>query len=178
MHACQCVSLLSCPTLGDPMDCSLPSSSVHGFHQARVLEWGAMLGSCWPRDRICISYVSGIGLGLGLAPPEKQLLLLLNMPMVTFYLWSDPHTCSVWYHLTPHNFMFLFFFLSLDHRAQFKLYYIFKDGVCSLSRFFTKPILFNDLRIFVSLEYPSHLAYRKHSTTLELWKQWVENDQK
>ena len=121
MHSCQCVSLLSCPTLGDPMDCSLPSSSVHGFHQARVLEWGAMLGSCWPRDRICISYVSGIGLGLGLAPPEKQLLLLLNMPMVTFYLWSDPHTCSVWYHLTPHNFMFLFFFwaLTIEHSLSY-----------------------------------------------------------
>ena len=32
-----------CPTLCDPMDCSLPgSSSVHGIFQARVLEWGAI----------------------------------------------------------------------------------------------------------------------------------------
>ena len=31
-----------CPTLGDPMDCSLPGSSVHGIFQARVLEWGAI----------------------------------------------------------------------------------------------------------------------------------------
>ena len=31
----------SCPTLSDPMDCSLPGSSVHGIFQARVLEWGA-----------------------------------------------------------------------------------------------------------------------------------------
>ena len=30
-----------CPTLRDPMDCSLPGSSVHGIFQARVLEWGA-----------------------------------------------------------------------------------------------------------------------------------------
>ena len=30
-----------CPTLSDPMDCSLPGSSVHGILQARVLEWGA-----------------------------------------------------------------------------------------------------------------------------------------
>ena len=29
----------SCPTLSDPMDCSLPGSSVHGIFQARVLEW-------------------------------------------------------------------------------------------------------------------------------------------
>ena len=29
-------------TLSDPMDCSLPGSSVHGIFQARVLEWGAI----------------------------------------------------------------------------------------------------------------------------------------
>jgi len=32
----------SCPTLRDPMDCSLPGSSVHGIFQARVPEWGAI----------------------------------------------------------------------------------------------------------------------------------------
>ena len=32
----------SCPTLSDPMDCSLPGSSAHGIFQARVLEWGAI----------------------------------------------------------------------------------------------------------------------------------------
>ena len=32
----------SCPTLSDPMDCSLPGSSRHGIFQARVLEWGAI----------------------------------------------------------------------------------------------------------------------------------------
>ena len=32
----------SCPTLSDPMDCSLPWSSIHGIFQARVLEWGAI----------------------------------------------------------------------------------------------------------------------------------------
>ena len=31
-----------CPTLSDPMDCSLIGSSVHGIFQARVLEWGAI----------------------------------------------------------------------------------------------------------------------------------------
>ena len=33
----------SCPTLSDPVDCSLPGSSVHGIFQAGVLEWGAIL---------------------------------------------------------------------------------------------------------------------------------------
>jgi len=32
----------SCPTLSDPMDCSLQGSSVHGIFLARVLEWGAI----------------------------------------------------------------------------------------------------------------------------------------
>jgi len=32
----------SCPTLSDPLDCSLPGSSIHGIFQARVLEWGAL----------------------------------------------------------------------------------------------------------------------------------------
>ena len=32
----------SCPTLFNPMDCSLPGSSVLGVFQARVLEWVAI----------------------------------------------------------------------------------------------------------------------------------------
>ena len=32
----------SCPTLSDPMDCSLPGSSAHGIFQARELEWVAI----------------------------------------------------------------------------------------------------------------------------------------
>ena len=43
----------SCPTLGNPMDCSPPGSPVHGILQARILEWVAISisrGSSWPRD--------------------------------------------------------------------------------------------------------------------------------
>ena len=57
----------SCPTLSDPMDCSLPGSSIRGIFQARVLEWGAIAFSnlpmqemqmirfrslCWEGDKI------------------------------------------------------------------------------------------------------------------------------
>ena len=35
-------SIQSCPTLCDPMDCSLPGSSIHGIFRATVLEWGAI----------------------------------------------------------------------------------------------------------------------------------------
>ena len=40
----------SCPTLRDPMDCSLPRSSVHGIFQARVPEWGAIAFSVIPSN--------------------------------------------------------------------------------------------------------------------------------
>ena len=45
----------SCPTLSDPMDCSLPGSSIHGIFQARVLEWGAIAFSAFP---IWIPFIS------------------------------------------------------------------------------------------------------------------------
>ena len=48
----------SCPTLSDPMECSLPGSSIHGIFQAKALEWGArenysfleyvFIGFVWP----------------------------------------------------------------------------------------------------------------------------------
>ena len=49
-----------CPTLCDPMDCSLPGSSVHGISQARILVWVAIpfsRGSYQPRDRTWVSVI-------------------------------------------------------------------------------------------------------------------------
>ena len=40
-----CLTTQSCPTLCDPMDCSLPCSPVHGIFQARILEWVVMASS-------------------------------------------------------------------------------------------------------------------------------------
>ena len=40
----------SCPTLHNPMDCSLPGSSVHGIFQAKVLEWVAIAFSKIKRE--------------------------------------------------------------------------------------------------------------------------------
>ena len=40
----------SCPTSSDPMDCSLPGSSIHGIFQARVLEWGAIAQILYKRN--------------------------------------------------------------------------------------------------------------------------------
>ena len=45
------------PTHSDPMECSLPGSSVHGIFQARVLEWGATAFSILPA-RLLLTYCS------------------------------------------------------------------------------------------------------------------------
>ena len=52
----------SCPTLCDPVDCSLPGSSIHGIFQARILEWVAISfskGSSRPRDQTRASRIAG-----------------------------------------------------------------------------------------------------------------------
>ena len=52
----------SCLTLCNPMDCSLPGSSVHGILQARILEWvpiSFFRGSSWPRDRTQVFCIVG-----------------------------------------------------------------------------------------------------------------------
>ena len=59
---CVCEVAQSCPTLCDPMDCSLTGSSVHGIFQARVLEWVAISfsrGSSPPRNRTPVSRIAG-----------------------------------------------------------------------------------------------------------------------
>ena len=52
----------SCPTLCDPMDCSLPGFSVHGILQGRIREWIAVSfsrGSSWTRDWTLVSCIEG-----------------------------------------------------------------------------------------------------------------------
>ena len=61
MHA---KTLQSCPTLCDPMECSLPGSSVRGILQARILEWVTISfsrGTSQPRDQTHVSRVSCTG---------------------------------------------------------------------------------------------------------------------
>ena len=52
----------SCPTLCNPMDYSLPGSSIHGIFQASILEWVAISSSrrsSWPRDWTQVSRIVG-----------------------------------------------------------------------------------------------------------------------
>ena len=54
----------SCPTLSDPMDCSLPGSSIHGIFQARVLEWGAIAFSLTLRGGLISTWAK---------PPSREI---------------------------------------------------------------------------------------------------------
>ena len=59
VHACSVIK--SCPTFCDPMDCSLPGSSVRGIFQVRTLEWVAISstkGSSQPRDLTWVSSIA------------------------------------------------------------------------------------------------------------------------
>ena len=72
-NACMpCKSLQLCLTLCDPMDCSLPGSSVHGVLQARILEWVARPSSRGlnPRLLCLLHWQAG---SLSLVPPGKTL---------------------------------------------------------------------------------------------------------
>ena len=50
-----------CPTLRDPMDCSLPGSSIHGIFQAIELEWGAIAFSVYAAYCMPITYLNITG---------------------------------------------------------------------------------------------------------------------
>ena len=67
----------SCPTLSDPMDCSLPGSSVHGILQARVLEWGAIAFSMMNLDRVLKSRDIAL-------PVKVHLAKAMVFPVVTY----------------------------------------------------------------------------------------------
>ena len=71
----------SCPTLSNPMDWSLPGSSVHGIFQARVLEWGAIaFSNIWGRGKHSIESVLKAAqvLDLGFKPALRHMFKLLN----------------------------------------------------------------------------------------------------
>ena len=91
----------SCPTLHDPMDCSLPGSSAHGIFQARVLEWGAIAFSAWvmragqPQRRdlnpseipLCISFVSSL---------QACLMQIRASQNIVFWATVSSQSCFCW----------------------------------------------------------------------------------
>ena len=85
---------LSCPTLRDPMDCSLPGYSVHGNFQARLLEWVAIAFSDLALDRyIFKSTWKGIEISSDIK--LKRLEMYLKCCIIT-NLFSMKFTEPIW----------------------------------------------------------------------------------
>ena len=81
----------SCPTLSNPMDYSLPGSSIHGIFQARVLEWGAIAFSIKRSLVFLILLFSSISLHWLLRKSFLSLLALLwNSALKWVYLSFSP----------------------------------------------------------------------------------------
>ena len=83
----------SCPTLCDPMDCSLLGSSVYGIFQARILEWVAISfsrRSSQPRDWTQISHIvvpNRLALGSGMIKAEKYCFLVWRIDAFELWCW-------------------------------------------------------------------------------------------
>ena len=82
----------SCLTLCDPMDCSLPGSSIHGIFRATVLEWGAIAFSL-KTTTFCYFHLIW-SYCLGRRPEHFK---------VFHKTWNQllPHSCKCWYDLFP-----------------------------------------------------------------------------
>ena len=69
----------SCPTLSDPMDCSLPGSPLHGIFQATVLEWGAIAFSRLHNEASIKTHKDGVWRAFGVVNTwrcgENELLI-------------------------------------------------------------------------------------------------------
>ena len=92
----------SCPTLCDPMYCSLPGSSLHEILQARVLEWVAISfsrGSSWPRDWTRLSHIPGRRFNLW-ATREAQILTIYWV-LNKYKLFGVLRHCDRFYRKSP-----------------------------------------------------------------------------
>ena len=102
---CEKVKVLanqSCRTLCDPMDCSLPGSSVHGIFHARILEWVAISfsrGSSQPRNQTQVSCFAG-GFFTRLATRKAHVPSAKSLPLlcILFSIHSPLFPCCTLYH--------------------------------------------------------------------------------
>ena len=99
-----------CPTLWDPMDCRLWSSSVHGVLQARILKWFAIpfsRGSSRPRDRTQVSRIVGRRFTIW-ATREESYKLLWTRPcqLIEKLVWRGYPACLLKTHPHPPSLVF------------------------------------------------------------------------
>ena len=82
----QCIKVKSesevaqlCLTLSDPMDCSLPGSSIHGIFQARGLEWGATLSLCNFKGEFSQTLMINISRAIWILTRHRKLFYEVNI---------------------------------------------------------------------------------------------------
>ena len=96
----------SCPTLQNPVDCSLPGSSVHEIFQARVLEWVAIpfsSRSSQPRDRTQVSRVAGRHFTIWATREPPYIVQKIKLP---FFFFSHNITAKIFLNKLNLNFPF------------------------------------------------------------------------
>ena len=95
----------SCLTRSDPMDCSLPGSSVHGIFQAGVLKWGAIAFSgCSPVGSVYLS-IDFRCLIVVLCVCVSLMLFFLRIQLLeSLVLWFSPN----WENFSHYFFKYIF----------------------------------------------------------------------
>ena len=124
----------SCPTLSDPMDHSLPGSSVHGIFQARVLEWGA------------IAFFSYCPTYLQISVHFFQSIFLLSLDLKTFIFKFTNSSDIV--NLLLNREVLIFTITFLSPRIFIKIPYCSIRFLIILLRFFIDLIISIILNIF------------------------------
>ena len=76
----------SCPTLSEPMDCSLPGSSTHGIFQAKVLRNPKYLDI--PQNTIPVHYMEDTLT----SPGRQEIIITLNAFVINIYICRDIYT--------------------------------------------------------------------------------------
>ena len=93
----------SCPTIIDPMDCSLPGSSVHGIFQARVLEWGAINSVAYMIGGIEKKIIdTRVRLSVNLFFNDTVLMLILSYKR---HVWDPILHCMTQWHVYLLNYL-------------------------------------------------------------------------
>ena len=120
----------SYPTLCNPMDCSLPGSSIHGIFQTRVLEWVAISfsrGSSQPSDQTQVSHIVGRCFTVWAAREVNSHYTLfyiisfahmLSLSRNVYILYSSSYKCSTQFLFPfPHFICFIICFLIQESQA-------------------------------------------------------------
>ena len=123
----------SCQTLCNPIDCSLPGSSVHGIPQARILEWVAIpfsWGFSQPRDQTWVSCIAGRFFKC-LSHREATIYDIMNNKkkrIQTVENWTNDSVIkfwnATWYHFHTQYTQYIFVHLKLQGTLMLRKWFI------------------------------------------------------